>query len=134
MDLKMYLDNYRKKAAVKHAYNNQLKTKQLFSLNESNIRALLDNIIIPKYKKSGIYYVLYKAKNTNSYYIKLHYNKTYVTARLSDHDAFTNIKGLVINKQIKRDKVIELFEQRIAALFRKSEAYLFKVIERQFNC
>lgn len=105
------------------------KSNKKFILSEQHIRIILDHHIISRYK--DIRYSIYKAKNTNSYYVTLDFETSYVTARISDHKTFTDIRGLVVNKYTSEQQIINLFIRRIAALKRKNLSYLFKKMQKR---
>lgn len=125
--LSNYVDNYKNSIRQEQLIREQLKQKKIFKLDESSIKSLLDNQIKPLYP--NIRYEIYKAKYTNSYYIKFWHEKSYVTARISDHESYTGAIGSMVNSKTTKEQIVNLFKERIKALKRKNEAYLFKKIK-----
>lgn len=128
-ELDDYVKNYQENLKKEKEFKAEQKEKKKFKLSIDNIKTILDNRVMPKHK--GIRYEIYKAKDSNSYYVKFWQNKTYVTARVSDHDSYVGAIGSVVDEETTKVQITAMFEERLKALRKKSKLYLFKIIERK---
>ena len=124
-----YVKNYQENLKKEKEFKAEQKEKKKFKLSIDSIKTILDNRVIPKHK--GIRYEIYKAKDSNSYYVKFWQNKTYVTARISDHDSYVGAIGSVVDEETTKVQITTMFEERLRALRKKSKLHLFKIIERK---
>lgn len=123
-----YLDKYRKKSKKKLEIKQSLKKLKLFNLNEKSLISILENRILPNYPY--LKYDIRKAKTTDSYYIKLSYDNTYVYLRISNHESYTGAKGKVITNQTTKKEIESIIKDRIRDLQVKSKAWKFTKIEK----
>lgn len=124
-----YVKNYQENLKKEKEFKAEQKEKKKFKLDIESIKSILDNRVMPKHK--GIRYEIYKAKDSNSYYIKFWQNKTYVTARISDHESYVGAIGSVIDDETTKLQIVDMLEERLRALRKKSKLHLFKLIERK---
>lgn len=132
-ELYNYLLNYRENLREQRRIASTFKSNKQFKLSEDSIRCILDNQIIPKHK--DVKYEIYKAKRSNSYYVKLMYSKTYVTARISDHESKFNVPGKVIDSPTLKKQIVRLLEDRVIALKTKYKYFMIsKYKEGRKSC
>lgn len=127
IELERSVAQYKDRLFQERLHKAHLIEQKRFQLDEDCIRSILDNRVMPKHRE--IRYEIYRAKYTNSYYVKFWLNNCYVTTRLSDHDSYVGAIGLVVDTETTKAQIVNIFEKRIHSLKKKSKLYCFKVIE-----
>ena len=126
-----FLERYRFNLDMRRVKKKLRAERKKFKLSEESIKLILDNQVMPEEK--DIRYVLYKAKTSNSYYVKFWKGKCYVTARISDHTTTSGAIGSVIDEETTKAEIVAMLKQRIIALKRKSEAHAFDIVEKSLR-
>lgn len=98
-------------------------------LNTTYIDNIMKNYILPRNKE--ISYTVYKAKKTNSIYLKLTYRRAESWLRFSDHETKHNIESISNgNQDVDPGDIINTIQNKINGLSYKSKMMAFESIEK----
>lgn len=119
-----WIEEYKDRLFQERLHKAHLIEQKRFQLDEDCIRSILDNRVMPKHRE--IRYEIYRAKYTNSYYVKFWLNNCYVTTRLLDYDSYVGAIGLVVDTETTKAQVFNIFEKKDTFIKRKANYIVLK--------